>query len=101
MNRDIIGILGGSGFLGQELVSVLCKSGYQVKVFSRNASRHKSINLVGDLGQVSTFSGNVNDQEKLENFIQKCDVVINLIALFFEYGNSASLDIEITKVQKI
>ena len=45
MNRDIIGILGGSGFLGQELVSILCKSGYQVKVFSRNATHDKSIKL--------------------------------------------------------
>ena len=100
MNRDIIGILGGSGFLGKELVSILCKSGFQVRVFSRNATYNKSINLIGDLGQVTTFSGNVNDKAKLEKFMQKCDVVINLVALFFEYGNSLSLDLEITKVQK-
>ena len=42
MNKDIIGIFGGTGFLGLELVSVLSKSGFQVKVFSRNASEKKS-----------------------------------------------------------
>ena len=101
MNRDIIGILGGSGFLGQELVSILCKSGFQVRVFSRNATQNKSINLIGDLGQVTTFSGNVNDQAKLENFIQKCDVVINLVALFFEYGNQNFKNIHIDAPIKI
>tara|TARA_Y100001968_G_scaffold25217_2_gene19740 strand:+ start:2394 stop:3308 length:915 start_codon:yes stop_codon:yes gene_type:complete len=101
MNRDIIGILGGSGFLGQELVSILCKSGFQVRVFSRNATYNKSINLMGDLGQVGTFSGNVNDQAKLENFIQKCDVVINLVALFFEYGNQNFKKIHIDAPIKI
>ena len=49
MNKDIIGIFGGTGFLGMELVSVLSKSGFQVKVFSRNASEEKSINLMGEL----------------------------------------------------
>ena len=101
MNRDTIGILGGSGFLGQELVSILCKSGFQVRVFSRNATYNKSINLIGDLGQVTTFSGNVNDQAQLENFIQKCDVVINLVAIFFEYGNQNFKNIHIDAPIKI
>ena len=41
MNKDIIGIFGGTGFLGLELVSVLSKSGFQIKVFSRSASNEK------------------------------------------------------------
>ena len=64
MTKDVVGIFGGSGFLGLELVSKLCKSGYKVKIFSRSPSDKKSINLIGDLGQVSTFTGNVNDQKK-------------------------------------
>ena len=87
MNKDIIGIFGGTGFLGLELVSVLSKSGFQIKVFSRNASEEKSINLMGELGQVTTFSGNINDPKKVERFIEGCDIIINLVALFFEYGS--------------
>ena len=95
MNNKIIGIFGGSGFLGLELVSKLCKSGYQIKIFSRSASDRKSINLVGDLGQVSTFTGNVNDQKKVEKFIEGCDIIINLVALFFEYGSQNFKNIHI------
>ncbi len=106
MNKDIIGIFGGSGFLGLELVSTLCKSGYQIKVFSRTATEEKSINLMGDLGQVTTFSGNINDQVKVERFIEGCDIIINLVALFFEYGSqnfkSIHVDapIQIAKISK-
>ena len=95
MNKDIIGIFGGTGFLGLELVSVLIKSGFQVKVFSRNASEEKSISLTGDLGQVTTFSGNINDPKKVETFIEGCDIVINLVALFFEYGSQNFKNIHI------
>ena len=106
MNKDIIGIFGGTGFLGLELVSVLSKSGFQVKVFSRNASEDKSINLMGELGQVTTFSGNINDPKKVETFIEGCDIVINLVALFFEYGSQnfknihVDAPIQIAKISK-
>ena len=106
MNNYIIGIFGGTGFLGLELVSVLIKSGFQVKVFSRNASEEKSINLMGDLGQVITFSGNINDPNKVERFIEGCDIVINLVALFFEYGSQnfknihVDAPIQIAKISK-
>ena len=33
MTKEIIGIFGGSGFVGLELVSLLCKSGYKIKIF--------------------------------------------------------------------
>ena len=95
MNNKIIGIFGGSGFLGLELVSKLCKSGYQIKIFSRSAPDRKSINLIGDLGQISTFTGNVNDQKKVEKFIEGCDIIINLVALFFEYGSQNFKNIHI------
>ena len=106
MNKDIIGIFGGTGFLGLELVSVLIKSGFQVKVFSRNASEEKSISLMGDLGQVTTFSGNINDPKKVERFIEGCDIIINLVALFFEYGSQnfknihVDAPIQIAKISK-
>ena len=95
MTKVIVGIFGGSGFLGLELVSKLCKSGYKIKIFSRSASDKKSINLIGDLGQVSTFTGNVNDQKKVEKFIEGCDIIINLVALFFEYGSQNFKNIHI------
>ena len=86
MKKEIIGIFGGSGFVGLELVSLLCKSGYRIKIFSRNAPSNKSLNLIGELGQVTSFSGNIIDKKEVERFIVGCDIIINLVALFYEFG---------------
>ena len=86
MKKDIIGIFGGSGFVGLELVSLLCKAGYRIKIFSRNAPSNKSLYLIGELGQVTSFAGNVNNANEVERFIIGCDIVINLVALFYEFG---------------
>ena len=59
MKDKVIGIFGGSGFIGLELVSLLCKSGYKIKVFSRNPSSIQNLSLLGDIGQISIISGNV------------------------------------------
>ena len=95
MQNEIIGIFGGSGFVGLELVSQLCKSNYKIKVFSRDAPSNKSLHLIGNLGQVSTFSGNVNNEKEVEEFINGCDVIINLVALFYEFGKQNFNDIHI------
>ena len=85
MKKEVIGIFGGSGFVGLELVSLLCKSGYKIKIFSRNAPSIKSLSLMGELGQVTSFSGNVSNEKEVERFIIGCDVIINLVALFYEF----------------
>ena len=36
MKKEIIVIFGGSGFVGLELVSLLCKSDYKIKISSRS-----------------------------------------------------------------
>ena len=95
MKKDIIGIFGGSGFVGLELVSLLCKAGYRIKIFSRNSPSNKSLYLIGELGQVTSFSGNVNNANEVERFIIGCDIVINLVALFYEFGKQNFKNIHI------
>ena len=68
MIDKVIGIIGGSGFVGLELVSLLCKSGYKIKVFSRNPLSKHNLSLLGDIGQISIISGNVNNEREVNNF---------------------------------
>ena len=86
MKDKVIGIFGGSGFVGLELVSLLCKSGYKIQVFSRNPSSIQNLSLLGDIGQISIISGNVNNEIEVNNFIKGCDIIVNLVAIFFEFG---------------
>ena len=64
MIDKVIGIIGGSGFVGLELVSLLCKAGYRIKVFSRNSLSKHNLKLLGDIGQISIISGNVNNEKE-------------------------------------
>ena len=87
MFQKTIGIIGGSGFLGTELVSVISKSGHRIKIFSRNPNKNKSLKLIGDLGQVSFKCGNVNNELDVDNFIKGCDCIVNLVAVLSESGS--------------
>ena len=68
------------------IIIIQTKINYKIKIFSRNAPSNKSLNLIGELGQVTSFSGNVNNAEEVERFIINCDIIINLVALFYEFG---------------
>ena len=95
MIDKVVGVIGGSGFVGLELVSLLCKSGYKIKVFSRNPLSKQNLSLLGDIGQISIISGNVNNETEVNNFINGCDIIVNLVAIFFEFGEQNFQNIHI------
>ena len=95
MTDKVIGIIGGSGFVGLELVSLLCKSGYKIKIFSRNPLSKHNLSLLGDIGQISIISGNVNNDTEINKFIKGCDIIVNLVAIFFEFGEQNFQNIHI------
>ncbi len=101
MIDKVIGIIGGSGFVGLELVSLLCRSGYKIKVFSRNPLSKHNLKLLGDIGQISIISGNVNNEKEVNNFIKGCDIIVNLVAIFFEFGEQNFQNIHIDASVKI
>ena len=101
MIDKVIGIIGGSGFVGLELVSLLCKSGYKIRVFSRNPLSKHNLSLLGDIGQISIISGNVNNETEVNNFVKDCDIIVNLVAIFFEFGEQNFQNIHIDASVKI
>ena len=82
-----IGVAGGSGFLGKSLISILAKSNYKIKIFCRNYDQAKSLKIYGEPGQITIVRGNINNKNDVEDFVKGCDVIVNLVAVFFEYGS--------------
>ena len=76
-----IGILGGTGFVGQHLTSLLLEQGYQVKILSRKPYQHPTASLL--LG-ADIVAGNAFDNDALESFCEGLDVVINLVGILNE-----------------
>lgn len=71
-------ILGGSGFIGRHLISLLARDHYRVTVTTRNPERHKSLSIIPNLELVKA---NCHDPNVLIELCETQDAVINLIGM--------------------
>lgn len=74
-------VIGGTGFVGTELVSRLASAGHSVRVPTRAISRGKHL-LV--LPTVELAVANVHSQQVLSRLLDGMDVVINLVGILNE-----------------
>jgi NADH dehydrogenase len=85
MNPKRYLVLGGTGFIGRNLLAALAPSGCGITVLSRNRERGRAINV---LPNVRTFSADVYDRKVLEKYLVGADAVINLVGILNESGNA-------------
>ena len=78
-------LLGGSGFVGRNLLPELSARGHACTVLSRNTERCKELRLLPDvrLRRVDPF-----DQDALSSALDGADAAINLVGILNEKGRS-------------
>src|SRR3569832_346919 len=81
MKIQRICILGGSGFVGTQLVSQLAARGLQVRVLSHRREMAKELIL---LPTVDVIEADVHDQQELIQHFRGMDAVINLVGILHE-----------------
>jgi len=69
-------VTGGSGFVGQNLIPMLIKQGYQVRALARSAD---AIQKVESLGAIAV-KGDLNNAQALSKGIEGCTTVFHLAA---------------------
>jgi len=74
-------VLGGTGFIGQEIVARLGAAGHEVKVLTRNPAQHRDLKV---LPSVRLVRADVHDEARLEYEFEGCDVVVNLVGILNE-----------------
>ena len=74
-------VLGGTGFIGEEIVSRLGAAGHGVKVLTRNPAQHRDLKV---LPTVRLVRADVHDEARLASEFAGCDVVINLVGILNE-----------------
>ncbi|MDH5408791.1 MAG: complex I NDUFA9 subunit family protein [Gammaproteobacteria bacterium] len=77
-------VLGGTGFVGQHLVSRLVRDGHHVRILTRHRERHRSL-LV--LPTVEVIKANIHNENDLNKYFAGQDVIINLVGILNESGN--------------
>ncbi|MFO7542968.1 MAG: complex I NDUFA9 subunit family protein [Thiobacillus sp.] len=81
MKIERICVLGGSGFVGLQLVSLLAARGLKVRVLSHRRERAKELIL---LPTVEVVEADVHDQHQLIQQFRGMDAVINLVGILHE-----------------
>ncbi len=76
-------VLGGSGFVGTELVTRLVYAGHWVRVPTRNLANTDRLRV---LDTAELRAANVHDPRVLSQLFKDCDAVINLIGVLNEHG---------------
>ena len=78
-------VLGGTGFVGTELITRLAREGYWVRVPTRSAGHGQHLRV---LATVELVAANVHDPRTLGQLLAGMDVVINLIGILNESGRA-------------
>jgi uncharacterized protein YbjT (DUF2867 family) len=83
----LIGVTGGTGFVGRELITRLVSAGHSVRVPTRNAVHADQLL---PLSSVEIAIGNVYDTDFLRRSLEGCDAVINLVGILNERGRGGA-----------
>ena len=81
MTKHNVCVLGGTGYIGKEIVARLGAAGHEVKVLTRNPAQQRDLKV---LPTVRLVRADVHDESRLAAEFAGCDVVINLVGILNE-----------------
>lgn len=79
-----IAVIGGSGFVGARVVSLLAKQGCAVRVVARSYDHAKKLMMAGQVGQIAFMKGDIRKEEDMMSAIDGMDGVVNLVGILNE-----------------
>lgn len=83
-SNSTVVIFGASGFVGRYIVAILAKEYWKIKVFVRKPDQAKHLTLIGKLGQVTIYQGNISNKNSVDKIIYGANTVINLVGILEE-----------------
>ena len=82
----LVTVFGGSGFVGRNVVSALCKRDYRVRVAVRRPELAGHLQPLGKVGQVHAVQANLRYPASVEAAMRDSHVAINLVGILAEGG---------------
>jgi NADH dehydrogenase len=83
----LVAVCGGTGFVGQALVTGLVRAGHGVRIPTRDPGRADALRT---LPSVELLRGDVYDSDFLRRCLDGCDVVVNLVGILNERGHDGA-----------
>ncbi len=97
MSKNIC-VIGGTGFIGSQLVFKLANRGYQITVPARRRERHRELLIQKN---VELVEANPNDVNSLQRLFDDADTVINLAGILNECRGATFTGTHVELTQRI
>ena len=81
VEKKIVSVFGGNGFIGKYLVDRLLDKGYYVNIISRYAKFKKVFFPSSKLGQFALINCNIMETNNISSAIKGSTTVINLVGV--------------------
>ncbi len=82
----MVTVIGGSGFIGRQVVQDLAQAGIRVRVGCRDPEAALDLKPMGDVGQVTPIQMNIRDDASVQAAVRGADAVVNLVGILAEGG---------------
>src|SRR5262245_37513077 len=76
-------VTGGSGFVGRNLIAMLCEQGYAVKALARSEAAENTVRAQG----AEVVRGDLDDEKAMRAGMAACDVVFHSAAKVDDWGD--------------
>ncbi|MBM08189.1 MAG: complex I NDUFA9 subunit family protein [Magnetovibrio sp.] len=101
MNRKVISVFGGTGFVGRNLVNRLAISGAEIRVAARNFEVASLLKTSGDVGQIVPIQTDVTDIAQVANAVDGASEVINLAGILYPSGQQTFKSVHIEAARNV
>lgn len=86
MERRVISVFGGSGFIGRHLIRRLAARGWIVRVCVRDIETAQFLKTMGDPGQIVLLPTDVTNPAHVARTVEGAAAVVNLVGILFQRG---------------
>lgn len=86
MQRRVVTVFGGSGFIGRHVVRRLAADDWVVRVAVRDPESANFLRVAGDPGQVVPMAVDVGDADAVAQAVAGAGAVVNLVGILYERG---------------
>ncbi len=82
----LVTIFGGSGFVGTQVVQLMARQGYRIRVAVRRPDLAGHVKPLGTVGQIQPIQANLRNPASVQRAVEGADIVINLVGILAEGG---------------